>query len=75
LTGTSLRYKLFNGYNKNTISNDTKGVFGWSFQPAFAFAKGKSQPKVSKALGDFVQKQLSLQYKCKSISPPTFSGF
>jgi hypothetical protein len=50
-------------------------VFGWAFQPTFAFAKAKNQPNGSKALGAFAQKQLSLQYKCKSISPLLLVAF
>jgi hypothetical protein len=37
---------------------DTKGLFGWAFQPAFALAKVKSQPKGPKATCIFAQKQL-----------------
>jgi hypothetical protein len=33
-------------------------MFGWALQPAFAFAKVKSQPKGLNALGAFAQKQL-----------------
>jgi hypothetical protein len=36
-----------------------KGAFGWTFAPAFAFAKAKSQPKGLNGPGAFAQKQLS----------------
>jgi hypothetical protein len=35
-------------------------MFGWAFQPTFAFAKAKSQLKGSKATTVFAQKQLFL---------------
>jgi hypothetical protein len=37
-----------------------KGLFGWTFQPAFAFSKAKSQPKGSKAIATLGQKLLLL---------------
>jgi hypothetical protein len=44
---------------ESTSLTKTKGVFGWPFATAFAFAKAKSQPKGLNALGAFAQKQLS----------------
>jgi hypothetical protein len=35
------------------LKNFIKGVFGWAFQPTFAFAKAKSQPMGSKVIGVF----------------------
>jgi hypothetical protein len=39
-------------------TTQTQGEFGWVFQPAFAFAKAKSQPKGPKATATFAQSQL-----------------
>jgi len=39
-------------------STTSKGPFGWTFEPAFAFVKAKSQPKGPKATSAFPQKQL-----------------
>jgi hypothetical protein len=53
-----IKFKVKCSFYPYNLVNTVKGVFGWAFQPAFAFAKAKSQPKGSKATATFAKSQL-----------------
>ena len=48
----------------------TKTLFGWAFQPAFVFAKAKSQPKGPKTIAAF-----ALLHKTESNFPLLSAAF